>query len=102
MGQRSAVVLFVLGGGLAIPIALFGSVAAFLGHAAVPTSFTLLSLGFGCLVAAKWPVLRRAAFISFGPADLSRNRRSLYFVAYALLASGLLLALLSPLGGGSP
>jgi hypothetical protein len=93
MGQRGAVVLFVAGGGLLIPVALVLLIGHGLGAAAMPIAVGALLLGLACLVASKWAALRRDESWSFGPAARPGRTRQVYWVAYALIATGLLLAL---------
>jgi hypothetical protein len=95
MNQRSGVVTFLVGGGAVIPLAVLGVIAAALGRAAFVVGLLLEVLGLVCLVHAKWPQLIVGQFLAFGPARLSPRWRKLYWLGYALIASGLVLACMS-------
>jgi hypothetical protein len=100
MGQRGAVVLFLVGGGLLIPAALVLLIGHSLGAAAMPIALGSLFFGFVCLVASKWPALRRGHLWSFGPGGRTGGARRAYWIAYVLLATGLLLALAAAFTAG--
>jgi hypothetical protein len=93
MGQREAIVQYLVCGGIIAPVIVLSLTAALLGPAAIPVAIGVMWLGFAVLIVAKWPLPRRTFWRSFGPAHLSAARRKLYWCAYMLLASGLLLTL---------
>ena len=69
MGQRNAIVMFLLGGGLLIPAVLVMVVAPLLGRAAIPVAVGVLAIGVGVVVAAQ----RRASRLRLTePLDESR------------------------------
>jgi hypothetical protein len=93
MGQRHAIVLWLLGGGLLVPVVLIAAAVELLGRAAHSVAIAAIALGFVSLVAAKWPLLRAGQFMSFGAEALTPSGRIFYWSGYAILAFGLLLAL---------
>ena len=69
MGQRSAMVMFLLGGGILIPAVLVMAFAPLLGRAAIPVAVGVLAIGVGFVVAAQ----RRASRLRLSePLDESR------------------------------
>jgi hypothetical protein len=95
MNQRSAIAMFLLGGGLLAPLAVLMVLSAALGRAATPVGVITLAVGVACLVVAKWPLLRQGRLISFGPRQLSARGRRFYWSGYVLVASGAILALVA-------
>ena len=93
MGQREAIVQYLASGGIMAPVIVLSVTAAMLGPAAIPVAIGVTWLGFAVLVIAKWPLPRKRFWLSFGPRHLSATRRKLYWCAYMILASGLLLTL---------
>ena len=72
MGQRSAIVIFLLGGGLLIPAVLVMAFAPLLGRAAIPVAVGVLAIGVGFVVAAQ----RRASRLRLSePLDESRQAK---------------------------
>ena len=92
MGQRSAIIMFLLGGGILIPVAVLAAIAASLGRNALPVAILVQVVGFACLVFAKWPELAAGHPLSFGPKRLSSRGRKFYWSGYALIGCGLVLA----------
>lgn len=93
MGQRSAIAMFLWGGGWLIPVGLLLGAASPLGRAATPAAVAMLTVGFASLVASKWPLLRNGRLMSFGPRLLSASGRRFYWAGYALIGCGVILAL---------
>ncbi len=93
MGQRSAIVMFLIGGCILVPVALITVAGVLLGRAAIPVAFALLIIGVACLVTAKWPLIRNRQLVSFGSSQLSPHGRKLYWAAYTIIACGVLVAI---------
>lgn len=72
-----------------------------MGFAANPSSpltyigLSLAILGWIFLVRAKWPNLKKLEFMSFGSGGLPAKESRFYKIAYALIACGMILILLS-------
>jgi hypothetical protein len=98
MGQRGAIVMFLAGGGLLVPVAMVLLLGHVLGPASVAIAIASLLVGVVCLVAAIRSRFELGQFWTFGPGSLTGRERYLYFCAYALIAAGALLALASTLG----
>ena len=95
MGQRGAIVMFLIGGGIVVPFVVLTVIAGSLGSSTLPVAVLVQVVGFACLVFAKWPELSARQFFSFGPKRLSARGRKVYWSGYVLIGCGLLLALLS-------
>ena len=93
MGQRSAILTFLLGGGLLLPVALLVLFAESLGSTAVPVGLGAASWGAALLIRAKRRLLVAGEVFSVGTARLSPFERRLYWWAYGLVSCGLLLSL---------
>ena len=92
MGQRSAIIMFLWSGGVAVPLVVLLVIAESLGRGALPVAVLAQVVGFGCLVFAKWPELAAGHLFSFGPRRLSARGRKFYWSGYALIGCGLVLA----------
>jgi hypothetical protein len=92
MEWSSAIIMFLYGGGLLVPLAALGSLAVILGPLAVPVALLLQATGVACLVYAKWPELSAGHYFSFGARRLSPSGRRFYWLAYILIVCGLLLS----------
>jgi len=57
MGQRSAIIMFLFGGGIVVPVVVLTIIAGSLGRSALPVAVLVQFVGFACLVTAKWPEL---------------------------------------------
>ncbi len=76
----AATVAVVTSGGLQAPPLIFWSM------------LLLFAIGFSLLLIAKLSVRRtRSLLFSFGPAQMNRRNRFLYFAGYGVMALGLLL-----------
>ena len=95
MGQRSAIIMFLFGGGIVVPVVVLTIIAGSLGRSALPVAVLVQFVGFACLVTAKWPELAAGHLFSFGPRRLSARGRKCYWSGYALIACGLMLAFAS-------
>jgi len=95
MGQRSAVIMFLFGGGIIVPVWVLIFIAAYFGRSALPVAMLVQVVGFACLVFAKWPELAAGHFFAFGPKRLSARGRKFYWSGYTLIGCGLVLALAS-------
>ena len=95
MGQRSAIFMFLLGGGAILPVVILGIIAGLLGRSAMLMAIFVQVLGFASIVFAKWPELAAGRIFSFGPKSLSTRGRLFYWSGYALIGCGFILAVAS-------
>ena len=95
MGQRSAIVMFLVSGGIVVPVVVLALLAGSLGRSVMPAAVLVQVIGLACLVFAKWPELAAGRYFSFGPKRLSARGRKLYWSGYALIGCGLALAIAS-------
>ena len=93
MGQRNAIMMMLLSGGMVFAVIVMGVLAASLGTAAVPAGVAGMWLGLIGLIVAKWPVLRNGDLLAFGPGNLSQSGRALYWSSYGLMGCALFLTL---------
>ena len=85
--------MFLFAGGIMIPFVLLIMAAVALRQTSIPVALSALSVGLGCLVAAKWQQYRKGTWLSFGPQKLSPRGRKLYWSAYVLIVCGIVLTL---------
>jgi hypothetical protein len=95
MGQRSAIIMFLWGGGIVVPLVALVIIAESLGRSTLPVAVLAQVVGFACLVFAKWPELAAGRLFSFGPKGLSVRGRKFYWSGYTLIGCGIVLALAS-------
>ena len=95
MGQRSAIIMLLVSGGIVVPAVVLTLLAGSIGRSALPVAMLAQVVGFACLIFAKWPELAAGQFFSFGPKRLSARGRTLYWLGYALIGIGLVLAIAS-------
>ncbi len=83
---------------LAPIIAIFGGMMGmlYLHHSvqAYIFCFILMVIGVFLLFFARFPLYRRKIFFSFGTAFLDKKHKTLYFISYAFIISGILLSFL--------
>ena len=94
MGQRSAIVMFLLGGGLLIPLALAMAFGPLLGRAAIPVAVSVLAIGVGFVVAAHRRAARLRLSEPLGQSRLSvRSRSAMFWFGVALIGCAACIAL---------
>lgn len=93
MGQRPAIMMMILSGGLVAPPILAGLLASALGPAAVPVGAVALCIGLAGILASLWPARRRAEVISGAAGEPSRAGGALLWSSCAVIATALLLIL---------
>jgi len=94
MGQRSAIVMFLLGGGLLIPAVLVMAFAPLLGRAAIPVAVSVLAIGVGFVVAPQRRASRLRLAESLDESRLSVRRWSaMFWFGVALIGCAACIAL---------
>lgn len=92
-GQRSAIVMFLVGGGLLIPVVLIAAFVPFLGRAAIPTAAGVLAIGVGFIVTGRWISSRPDLPEPLAQSRMAlRGRRALWF-GFSLVGCAAFIAL---------
>ena len=95
MGQREGIIVWLIGGGIVLPLIVLALLASLLGGAAFPIALAGSVSGITFLVLAKWRLVRSGKWLSFGTRQLTVQERRFYWIGYGLIVCGLVLALIA-------